>query len=163
MAWKAIKPKPFKPEAFQRNVIKTMTDVGAGFKHDFDATTKTWNRKVPFDTVLETNKIQASVTVSTGDDIYRFVNDGTKPHEIRAKNARVLSFRGGYTAKTSPGVIGSGGGGASGSMMHAKSVHHPGTKARNFDEAILRKWKTKLAKELGITMRKFSEESGHAI
>lgn len=43
-----------------------------------------------------------------------YVNDGTRPHIIRPKNAKALRFRVG------------------GQVVYARVVHHPGTKARPF-------------------------------
>lgn len=43
-----------------------------------------------------------------------FVNDGTRPHIIRPKNAKALRFR------------------VNGQVVYARVVHHPGTKARPF-------------------------------
>ena len=48
------------------------------------------------------------------------VNDGTKPHIIRPKNAKALAFK-----------IG-------GRVVFAKVVHHPGTKAQPFLDRALR-------------------------
>jgi len=163
MPWKVISPKKLKIKAFSKASIDALKGVGVNFKQDFDATSKTWKHQPVFGTTFAQTATSASVTVATKDEIYRYVNDGTKAHIIRPKGGGVLSFQGGFTAKTSPGVIGSGAGGSSGAMVHTRVVHHPGTKARKFDEAILRKWQGKLAKELGIIMRVFREESGHAI
>jgi len=48
------------------------------------------------------------------------VNDGTRPHIIRPKNARVLRF-----------VVG-------GRVVYARVVHHPGTRANPFLDRALR-------------------------
>lgn len=163
MAWKVIKPKPLNTKAINSAARKALKAVGEGFKDDFDATTKTWDREVVFETTYKESKSSASVTVATDDEIYRYVNDGTEAHIIRPKNARILRFASGYTAKTSPGTIGSSTGGSFGASVVARVVRHPGTKARKFDEAILEKWQDKLADELGIVVSVFREESGHAI
>jgi hypothetical protein len=49
-----------------------------------------------------------------------WVNDGTRPHIIRPKNAKVLAFKSG------------------GRTVFAKVVHHPGTRARPFLDRALR-------------------------
>lgn len=53
-------------------------------------------------------------------DYAQMVNDGTRPHAIRPKNASVLRF-----------VVG-------GRVVYAKVVHHPGTRANPFLDRALR-------------------------
>lgn len=53
-------------------------------------------------------------------DYAQMVNDGTRPHVIRPKNASVLRF-----------VVG-------GRVVYAKVVHHPGTRANPFLDRALR-------------------------
>lgn len=53
-------------------------------------------------------------------DYAQMVNDGTRPHVIRPKNAKVLRF-----------VVG-------GRVVYAKVVHHPGTRANPFLDRALR-------------------------
>ena len=61
---------------------------------------------------------------------------GTRPHKIVAKNAPRLLFQLGYQPHTEPGGHYNGPGVATGPWMAAKSVNHPGTKPRYFEEAI---------------------------
>ena len=49
-----------------------------------------------------------------------YVNDGTRPHTIRPRNARALRF-----------VVG-------GEVVYARVVHHPGTRAKPFLDRALR-------------------------
>lgn len=58
-------------------------------------------------------------TIIFAVDYAEFVNNGTRPHIIRPKNAKVLRF-----------TVG-------GQVVYAKVVHHPGTKAKPFlDRAV---------------------------
>ena len=71
--------------------------------------------------------------------IWYYVDRGTKPHEIAAKNVPFLKFQLGYNARTAPKAqFAQGTGTASGAWVTAKQVHHPGTKARKFSETILK-------------------------
>ena len=118
----------------------------AAAKVDFGVTTQTWKSKPAFATQsnLEGGKVW------TDDAIYGYVNNGTPPHVIRARG-RVLVFQAGGQAKTIPGTIASGTGGAGKSgLVFVKSVNHPGTEARKFDEAIADKWR----KEYPTTMQR---------
>lgn len=61
-----------------------------------------------------------SFRVSTNVAYAGYVNDGTRPHDIRPRNARALRFRVG------------------GRTVFARVVHHPGTRPRPFlDRALL--------------------------
>lgn len=59
-------------------------------------------------------------TIVFSVDYARYVNDGTRPHVIRPKNAKVLRF-----------VVG-------GQVVFARVVHHPGTRANPFLDRALR-------------------------
>lgn len=59
-------------------------------------------------------------TVFFDTDYAAFVNDGTRPHIIRPKNARALRFRVG------------------GQIVYARVVHHPGTRPNPFLDRALR-------------------------
>jgi hypothetical protein len=105
-------------------------------KVDFGVTTQTWQTKPVFTIERKT----AERIVSTTDEIYGFVNDGTPPHIIVPHSTTVLTFGVGGAPKTAPRVIGSRGGSRGATIVRAKVVHHPGTEARQFDEAISKKW-----------------------
>lgn len=68
----------------------------------------------------------------------RFVNDGTRPHIIAARNAKALAFHvnGFYTSYTSNAGI-TRQAYNKGDLIFRKVVHHPGTKPRHFMEAAL--------------------------
>ena len=78
--------------------------------------------------------------IATTDTIYGYVNDGTRPHIIVPRRARVLAFGTGGSPKTAPRVIGSQPGSRGGKMVFTRRVNHPGTEARAFDETIAKKW-----------------------
>jgi hypothetical protein len=64
--------------------------------------------------------LRGSVTVGSDLEYAAMVNDGTKPHVIRPKNAKVLRFNVG------------------GQVVFARVVNHPGTRARPFLDLALR-------------------------
>lgn len=64
--------------------------------------------------------LRGSVTVGSDVEYAGFVNDGTKPHRIRPRNAKVLRFNVG------------------GRTVFARVVNHPGTKAKPFLDRALR-------------------------
>lgn len=163
LVWKQIKPKRLNDKGLRLTLINKARKIGNDMKRDFEATTATWKHKPVFEMNVSTKGQGPAVLVGTDDEIYGYVNDGTKPHDIYPVNAKMLRFQSGYAAKTSPGVIGSGGGGASGSMVFSRHVRHPGTKARKFDEIIAKKWQPKFKREMEDAMKAAAKESEHEI
>ena len=101
--------------------------------------------------------------VSTDNEIYGYVDQGTKPHIIRPKRAQKLFFKSGYSAKTTPRVIGSNNGGANGPDVFANVVRHPGTKAREFAETLKEKYQKTFGKTMQRAMNNAAKKSGHAV
>ena len=67
--------------------------------------------------------------------IWYYVDRGTKPHEIAAKNVPLLRFQSGYSARTAPVAKSAQGTGQKfGAWVSAQVVQHPGTEARKFTE-----------------------------
>lgn len=65
---------------------------------------------------------QGQIDVTTNDQKFIWYDDGTRPHWIEARRAKMLSFR--------PGR------GQGGQVVFAKRVYHPGTRAHNVSERV---------------------------
>jgi len=130
--WKAIIPPPLKLNVIKAGIEAALDELAAEINQDFGEFVKTWNNQPEFS--IEERKGYRKIFAS--DDILFYVNNGTKPHEIRPRNAKVLVFQSGYSAKTKPGSFSSRGGGSSGPLVFSKAVQHPGTEAREADKAI---------------------------
>lgn len=133
----------------------TLNETVTAIYHDFRKTTRTWITKV--DWVLITayasgKNLQAAT--GTNSKIYMYVTRGTKPHVIRPKRGRVLSYLSGYRAKTGIRRIGSNAGGAYGTRVFAKEVHHPGTQAREFEETLVDKYQPILKNRMQASLNK---------
>lgn len=162
---KSIKPKRLKDEDMKRILRNAMRRMAYAVKKDFEATVKTWDHKPTFTvlTSLRGNE-SPSILVGTDDLIYLFVDKGTKRHPIFPKNYPYLKFQEGYNAKTTPNVIGSGAGGPYGKwVLSFFGVEHPGTKPRNFEKMIAKKWTPKFKAEMHQAMKEAREASGHKI
>ena len=129
-----------------REIEKTLKRVtGRKIQKDFKTTTMGWKRtnKPKFPIRFRKNSQEMAVKVSTTEDIYRFVNDGTAPRLIFPKPSRgpgaKLRFKPGYTPATRSGSISSKRPVRSGAFVTAPYVRHPGIKAREFDDTISRK------------------------
>jgi len=163
---KVIKPARFKDKAFKQALIKAARDAGKEMEKDFQKTVKTWSRKPKFEKVVAVDP-NVEVLVGTDDKIYGYANDGTRPHAIFPKRAKALSFRwggkGSYKAKTKPRFIGSMPGGPTGPRVSLPYVQHPGTKARDFDKTIEKKWRSPFKRRMEKAMRAAAKASGHGI
>lgn len=102
----------------------------------------TWRNKPTFVIV----RTSTGYDVKTDDEIYAMLDGGTRPHRIEGNPT--LAFQNSYVAKTQPGVIGSGSGGASGPMVFAAGVDHPGTAPRRFSQTVLRQINRTLANDI---------------
>lgn len=166
---KVIKPERFRSGAMRRELARALQQTGKAIKVDFDSTTATWKRKVDFDTTekLGAGEPVMSVRVDTGNEVYAYVNDGTRPHVIQAgiytgkSDKRALAFPSSFKPKTTPGRIGSGPGSSSGPTLFAPMVHHPGTEARKFDEAIVKERRPWFEKKVEQAMKSAARASGH--
>lgn len=127
-------------------------------QRDLQSTVKTWDHDVDFVVVEDRSGGDYELTAGTDDKIYGYVNDGTKPHVITPKKSRFLSFRGGYSAKTRVGVIGSRAGGASGAKVVARSVKHPGFPGRNFIAVIRKRRQKTLEQETSQNIAKVARK-----
>ncbi len=157
----ARKAKPANVKAARLAILNEMRAVGKEIKEDFQATAATWEHKPKFDVQISLAGGSPTIEVGTSDEIYGYVDEGTRPHVIVPVKAQVLSFRGGYTAKTQPGVIGSSHGGAQGDQVFTMMVNHPGTKARKFSEKIKRKWAGQFGKRMQAAMSAAAKATGH--
>ena len=167
---KEIKPSAMKVDAMALELVKGMREVGKEIQKDFEKTTKTWKHKPKF---VQTFAIKPGVgpelLVGTDDEIYRYVDEGTKPHLIFAgiytgkSNKKALAFPSKFGAKTKPGVIGSTAGMSGGPTVVRPYVSHPGTKARHFDKEIQKKWTKLYKRRMERAMAKAAKASGHAL
>lgn len=136
---KAIVPKSlaFDPKGMARAIKNGLDGAARGAKVDFDVTAQTWKHKPAFR--IEAPNAMAR-TVSTDDEIYGYLDQGTRAHRIVARRAKRLRFMSGFRPKTRAGYIGSNQGSRSGAPVFAQAVNHPGTKPRKLAKAIATKW-----------------------
>ncbi len=161
----AIRAHKFDPHAFEREFVQAGQKIADGMLKDFQKTTKTWEHEVKFETQVSASSNRMNVTVFTQDEIYGYVNDGTKRHRIKPKKkGGVLAFPSTFSPKTKVRVIGSTKGkkGKVDVVVGGdEGVMHPGTKARKFTVEIGKKWRPKLRQELDRAMARAAKRSGH--
>lgn len=147
MSMKVILPRNlFSTAKLEQAIENALTGSAKAAKVDFDVTTQTWDRRPDFTIDSEPGKR----TISTENEIYGYVNDGTRPHIIAPKNpGGMLVFGVPSGAKTQVRTIGSGAGSKGSTIVRTrKPVQHPGTDAREFDQVIKEKWDDLLPKTL---------------
>ena len=156
-------PKLLTPNGAYGAILKEANQYAKDMKLDFDATTGTWNHKVNFQTDVSVLPDIVSVKVWTDDEIYGYVDKGTKPHIIRPKKpGGRLFFKVGGTPKTQPGQDTAGPGSPGTKLVAASEVHHPGTKARNFTKEISKHHSRDFYSRMRTAIRKWARESGHS-
>ena len=166
---KEIKPSKLKVDAMRLELLNEMRKVGTAVKKDYEKTTKTWKHKPKFEVDVSLKQPGPMLMVWTDDEIYGYVDKGTKPHLIFAgiytgkSNKKALKFPSKFKPKTKAGVIGSTAGSSGGDKIVRAYVQHPGTKPRGFEEAIEKLWKTKYKRRMEGAMRKAARASGHAL
>lgn len=156
----AIVPKDNNMAAIFKAAYRHALDLVANeIQRDFEDVTRTWKHKPKFTIRVTERGGQLGITISTKDVIFMYVNYGTKAHVIRPKKAKRLTFQVGYSAKSTPGFIGSKVGGASGAFVSAQEVHHPGTEARKFDVAIARRRQKSLQSKMDTALAKAARKA----
>lgn len=136
-----VKMKPILPKrpifdvvALEQAVEKSLDDAAKYALDLFEKTTATWETNVKF-TITKT---KSGRSIGTRSTIYKFVDEGTRPHKIVARNADALVFQYGEArrAKTKPKVISSYKGALGDQWASKKEVNHPGTAPREFTKTI---------------------------
>lgn len=139
---KAIIPKDRPLAKPMRTIISnTLTAQAKAIKVDFGVTTQTWKHR-PEVTINAPTPYERQITVE--GDVYAMLNEGTKAHDIRPKQRRLLRFPTPFKSKTLPDQIMSRAGSQGKVIVWSKGVHHPGTKARNWDRVIATKWQERI-------------------
>jgi hypothetical protein len=138
----------FNLAAVQRAITGTLTQAAQDAQKDLQSTTATWKRKVTF----AITPIPDGFQVSTDDEIFGYVDEGTPPHIITPKRGKVLRFGPGSRPKTTVRVIGSTAGSKGGAPVVARIVHHPGTEAREFSQMLQEKYDDELPKRIDAAL-----------
>ncbi len=133
------------PQKLARAVTNALDGAAKGALVDFKVTTQTWNHQPDF--AIQSPSDDRRI-VGTDDEIYGYVTHGTRPHIIVAHGKALAFPGGGFRPKSRVRTIGSNKGSKGGAVIFRPKVNHPGTKAREFDEAIAEKWQKELPKTM---------------
>lgn len=151
-------------KAAKKEVERAIEQTKKPVLGEFQQVVANWEHKPRFVAKRTGHELQVR---PTGPDakIYRFVNDGTRPHKIRPKRAKALSFvtggPGSYVPKTKfwgqfggPGIV------QGGTRVYAQEVDHPGNKPRDFDSRIANRMAPVLAKAIRDAIQRVFERTG---
>jgi hypothetical protein len=164
LIWKEIKPAKFDPDKFMDEVGIEALSIADDMLLDLELAVATWDHKVKFEEEVNVTTSLVEILVGTDDEIFRYVDEGTKPHPIMPKKpGGKLRFQSGYKAKSTPGVQVSSVGGPFGDVVYAKGVQHPGTKARNFTGQLTLRWRIQVYRRLNLAIQRAVKQSGHVL
>ena len=164
ITFKTISPKAFNAGALEKELKKAQREWMADVVKEYQGTTKHWKHRVAFTGRLSERGMVTKIEVGTDDEIYGYVDEGTRPHIIRPKRpGGVLAFPSVSVPKTKPGSLKSGKGKSGGPTIVTREVHHPGTKPRDFSGQIKKKMEPVLESDMQNAMGRGAKKSGHAI
>ena len=169
VAWKVIMPPKLNEKEMRDELSRGMKKTQDTMLKLYKRTTKTWKHKPEFMATQKDGAAEKSVTVETDDEIYGYVDQGTKPHAIFAgiytgkSNKKALAFPGTFTAKTVPGVIDARSGSSGGGTILRPYVQHPGTAPRNFSKIIGEEMQKQFEDIMGEALSMAAVKSYHGI
>jgi hypothetical protein len=172
---KVIIPKPLNTASMRTTLRDGMKEYAPHLLKSFQHTTDGFKEIKPkFTAKMYVLAHSISIKVEIGGDdksvkVWNYLDEGTRPHVIRAKGKKALSFKwggpGSYKAKTRPRDIYSGGGGISPDAKRVafKKVHHPGTEAREWRTTITKMHTPFFVRYMTSVFNEAAIASGHAI
>ena len=169
---KQIKPKRFKDKEFNRIFRNRLKRVGRELiRIDFEPTVRTWDHDVKFKmrTHLTERTPSPSVEIYTDDEVWNWLDQGTKPHEIWAgaytgkSKKKTLAFPTAFAPKTQPRMLASMPGQSGGPMAFTPYVEHPGTTAREWTKTSAKVRKPWFKKQMQEGLHEANVAGGHKI
>ena len=136
----------FNIKSIGSSISKVLDEAAHDVQIDYLSTVGTFKKKPTF-TISKGSSISSFFRGDTQRIIgYKDANylrldeTGARPHIIRPKTKRFLVFQATYSRKTKPRTLGSFNGGASGKLIFAKEVRHPGFQPNYHTITIADKW-----------------------
>lgn len=159
--------------AILNEVERTLrTRVEPGLRKTLDEQVANWEHKPSFAVTWVIKRGDVIVNANPGGrnaKIYRYVDEGTKPHVIRPKRAKALVFRwggpGSYVPKTTPGNVPGapptygGPGMARGRIRRFAKVNHPGNKPRNLTPLAYSRYRPEFEREITAAINRGAEKA----
>lgn len=99
--------------------------------------TGAWQRPVAFESNVDDDE---GATISTEDNRYKWVDEGTRPHVIRPRNARILRWLPGSNVRNEIARR-QARADQRDAAVYAKEVNNPGIRPRSFTDNVMRRRK----------------------
>lgn len=166
LRFKSTFTKELKGRAMRGKLLNALRLVQVRMVEEFEKTVETWENPPNFrreqGKVRETEQL-AWIDVTTDDDIYGLVNEGSPPHFIGPRGDNMIIFHSEYTQKTMPGVIDSFEGGAGPKDRLIEFIpEHPGFPGRHFDQQVAQDFMPLFRYEMNRAMAEAAKASGWA-
>lgn len=149
---KPIIPRGKVPDLAQLVKTELRREV-VNVKRELELPTRRWKHKVVFYEKQPSGAQSSGVEIATDSRIFKYVDQGTKPHIIKPRKAKVLAFNSIFKPQTKPNSLNSSAGRNSPPKIFTSLVHHPGTKARNFTRLVLKRSRNRFPKAVDKAIR----------
>lgn len=160
--FKEIKPNRLQDKKMNATLKRELDTISKDILFDFEVTTYTWNKRPKFQRLVSVGPNSVDILVGTDDEIYKYVDEGTKRHFVAPKNAPALAWQTGYKPKTVSGKMIAQAGGAFGPYaFDAKGHFVSGIKARKFTKTIQKMWDKKFKTRMEKAMKEAAQVSGN--
>lgn len=145
--FRSISPSLLDPNLFRKAFEDASREMEKDVKGAFIDATSGWKHKPVWRGYVRLTADDIYISVGTADQIFKFVDEGTKAHVIRPVKAKMLHW-----VDT-----------ASGEDRFAKEVHHPGTKAQNISKEIREIWLGLMPEYFDKYLYAAIQKSGHEL
>jgi hypothetical protein len=170
VSFEPIIAPPFNEGILRLYVLNEMRKIATEIKRDFSRTVTTWNTKPKFSSHVGFGATQLKIEVTTEDENYARVSDGTagKPRVARGfvgvTGARALTIIP-YIPKTTPGSIDAKPGGAvegAPVIFRRYALNAGKIRPRKFDDLVQAIWEEKLPDRLQQALDAAAVKTGFA-
>ncbi len=136
-----IRPSDIDLNEIDRELSKAFTNLVDESEDNIKKRYHNWEaQNKPFFSTTSDKGEDWVVEYSTPDNPYVWLDDGTPPHKIVAKNpSGFMSFTWPYKSRTKPGRLGSGSSSFGSNFSKKKEVNHPGIEKRDFSGSAVKK------------------------
>lgn len=157
---KPIRPRRLKVAKVRMEILNALRAEGRDVKKELEKTVRNFRGARPgFESLIGLTTKEATVLTGPTGSIkavqkWKWLDEGTRPHVIRAKRAPLLKYRLGYNPGTRPGTLTTRGSYYIGAHWRsAKIVHHPGTEAREWSLLVQQRRKKPFVKRMNTAVR----------
>ena len=143
--------KTFAPaQVIRSEVEKAIEKERANIIRELGITSQTWSNKPRFTARIIGTPQRRIIQFYTDSQVWNWLDEGTDPHPIAARNApRLRFYRTGFVSKTVPNRLNPRAGRrANRNFITPLVVQHPGTKARNWSALIMRRSQKRLKTDI---------------